>query len=85
MKWFEQQRIRHTLSHHPIPHAVWEKLMREADIFKGLSAVERAHLRELARTWSAGVAQEPPRSTYWFTMNLPLYSPTAPAAGRKPG
>ena len=32
-----------------------------------------------------GVAQEPPRSTYWLHMNLPLYSPTAPAAGRKPG
>ena len=32
-----------------------------------------------------GEAQEPPRSTYWLTMNLPLYSPTAPAAGRKPG
>jgi len=27
----------------------------------------------------------PPRSTYWLTMNLPLYSPTAPGAARKPG
>ena len=26
-----------------------------------------------------------PRSTNWPTMNLPLYSPTAPARGRKPG
>ncbi len=47
MKWLEHQRIRFTLSHHPIPHEAWKKLMREADIFSGLSAVERAHLREL--------------------------------------
>lgn len=47
MKWLEHQRIRYTLSHHPIPHEAWESLMREADIFSGLNAVERAHLREL--------------------------------------
>lgn len=47
MKWFEHQRIRYTLNHYPIPREVWERLMREADIFRGLSAVERAHLREL--------------------------------------
>ena len=42
-------------------------------------------LRYVARTWPVGVAQQPPRSTCWLTMNLPLYSPTAPAAGRKRG
>jgi len=47
MKWLEQQRIRYILSHHPIPRGVWESLMHEAAIFIGLSAVERAHLREL--------------------------------------
>ncbi len=47
MKWFEHQRIRHTLHHHPIPHEVWEDLMRKADIFSGLSTEERVHLREL--------------------------------------
>jgi len=47
MKWLEHQRIRYTLSHHPIPREAWETLMHEADIFCGLSAVERAHLREL--------------------------------------
>src|SRR5215831_15208828 len=31
------------------------------------------------------VAHEPPRSTYWLHMNLPLYSPNAPGATRKPG
>ena len=34
---------------------------------------------------SRGVAHEPPRSTYWPHMNLPLYSPTAPAAAGSPG
>jgi hypothetical protein len=42
-------------------------------------------LRYVARMRSRGVAQEPPRNTYRLIMNLPLYSPTAPAQGRKPG
>lgn len=48
MKWFEHQRIRYTLSHHPIPYEIWKTLMHQAAIFSGLSVVERAHLRELA-------------------------------------
>ena len=48
MKWLENQRIRFTLSHHPIPHDTWNRLMHEAGIFQGLSAVKRAHLRELS-------------------------------------
>ncbi len=48
MKWFEHQRIRYTLSHHPIPFKIWEALLHKSEIFQGLSAVERAHLRELA-------------------------------------
>jgi|SRR5208282_6034354 len=47
MKWLEHQRILYTLSHNPIPHEMWEELMQKAGIFRGLSAVERAHLREL--------------------------------------
>ena len=47
MRWFEHQRIRYALSHHPVSHVVWERLMHEVNIFSGLSAVERAHLREL--------------------------------------
>jgi len=47
MKWFEHQRIRYTLSHHPISRQSWEKLMHNSGIFRGMSAVERAHLREL--------------------------------------
>jgi len=47
IKWLERLRIRHTLKHHPIPHETWEALMRDGDLFRGLTAVERAHLREL--------------------------------------
>ena len=31
-----------------------------------------------------GVSAQPPRSTIWFDMNLPLYSPIAPSAGVEP-
>ena len=47
MSWFERQRIRYTLRHHAIPHDIWLELMRNKALFKGLSAVERAHLRTL--------------------------------------
>ena len=33
----------------------------------------------------AGVKAQPPLSTIWLDMNLPLYSPIAPAGGWKPG
>src|SRR6185437_4897096 len=38
-------------------------------------------LRYEARMCSRGVAQDPPRRTSWLIMNLPLYSPSAPAGG----
>src|SRR5207244_665581 len=41
--------------------------------------------RYVGRMWERGVAHEPPRSTYWLHMNLPLYSPRAPGAVRNPG
>ncbi len=47
MKWLEYQRVRYTLSHYPIPLEVWSELIYKTDIFHGLSAVERVHLREL--------------------------------------
>ena len=52
---------------------------------QGRGAPAGKKLRYVGRTWPGGEAQEPPRSTYWLTMNLPLYSPTAPSAVRKPG
>ncbi len=42
-------------------------------------------LRYDARAWPGGVSAQPPRSTIWLDMNLPLYSPIAPSAGWKPG
>jgi len=47
MRWLDRQRILYTLRHHPVPHEAWETVVNQADIFTGLSAVERAHLREL--------------------------------------
>ena len=48
MKWIDRLRIRHTLRHHPIADESWHRLMNEAVIFRGLTAVERAHLRTLS-------------------------------------
>ena len=42
-------------------------------------------LRYVARTCPEGVTHEPPRNTYCWAMNLPLYSPSAPGSGWKPG
>ena len=47
MKWLDRLRIRHTLRHHPIPDEDWHRLMDGPGVFGGLSADERAHLREL--------------------------------------
>ncbi len=47
MKWIDRLRVRHTLRHHPIPLENWRKLMGEAEIFRGLTSVERARLRKL--------------------------------------
>ncbi len=47
LKWFSHLRTRYILHRHPIPHDVWHSLMSHA-LFKGLSAVEKAHLRELS-------------------------------------
>lgn len=47
MRWLQRLRIRYLLRHHPIDHTVWDQVLSRGVIFKGLSAVERAHLREL--------------------------------------
>ena len=48
MKWLDRLRVRHALRDHLIPDESWHKLMHGADIFRGLTSVERAHLRELS-------------------------------------
>ncbi|MBL4608348.1 MAG: zinc-dependent peptidase [Pseudomonadales bacterium] len=47
MKWLARQRIRYALRHYRISRKVWAEVMRSTRVFKGLSAVERAHLREM--------------------------------------
>ncbi len=48
MKWLDHQRILYTLKHHPIPMDVWKTVLNSSELFDHLSAVERAHLHELA-------------------------------------
>lgn len=47
MKWLQNLLTRYQLRHHPVPHSIWQMLMHQAPLFHGLSAVEKAHLREL--------------------------------------
>ncbi len=47
MKWFDHQRTIYTLKHHALPRQAWEQIIHTSPIFRDLSAVERAHLREL--------------------------------------
>ncbi len=48
MKWIDCLRVRRTLRRHPIQLKSWHRLMRDAPIFRGLTSVERAHLRKLS-------------------------------------
>ncbi len=48
MKLFKRARIRYILIRHAIPHDLWEEATEQVTVFGGLSAVEKAHLRELA-------------------------------------
>ena len=47
MNWFKRQRVRYILRRHPIDFELWEKVLQENAVFKGLSSVDKAHLREL--------------------------------------
>lgn len=48
MKILKRARIRYILIRYPVPHDLWEEVTGQLAVFKGLSAVEKAHLRELA-------------------------------------
>jgi len=48
MHFFKRARIRYILHRHAIAHDMWRQATEEIAVFQGLSAVEKAHLRELA-------------------------------------
>ena len=43
-------RMRRMLERHPIPHHVWQSVIRRVVVLRGLDAVQMAHLREMT-TW----------------------------------
>jgi hypothetical protein len=45
---FKRARIRYILHRYPIPHALWFEFAETLPVLQGLTAVEKAHLRELA-------------------------------------
>ena len=47
MGLFERLRRLYVLRRHPISHGIWNQVIDQGGPFTGLSAVERAHLREL--------------------------------------
>lgn len=47
MQWLNNLLTRYTLKRHPLNHAQWQALMASSPLFSHLSAVEKAHLREL--------------------------------------
>jgi Mlc titration factor MtfA (ptsG expression regulator) len=44
---FKRARIRYILHRHQIPHPLWLQIAENLNVLQGLSAVEKAHLREL--------------------------------------
>lgn len=48
MKWFKHLRTLYILNRHPIPHDIWHTLLQQGHLFKNLTSVEKAHLRELS-------------------------------------
>ncbi|MEC4747479.1 M90 family metallopeptidase [Methylomicrobium sp. Wu6] len=48
MNWFKRAHIRYILHRHPIAHQQWQDVTEKMAVFQGLTAVEKAHLRELA-------------------------------------
>ena len=48
MNIFKRARIRYFLHRHAIPHDLWAKATEQLVVLQGMTAVEKAHLRELA-------------------------------------
>jgi Mlc titration factor MtfA (ptsG expression regulator) len=48
MNIFKRARIRYILHHHAIEHGLWAEVIEKLAFLQGMTAVEKAHLRELA-------------------------------------
>ena len=48
MNFFKRAKTRYILHRHPIEQAVWHAVTENLNVLQGLSAVEKAHLRELS-------------------------------------
>lgn len=48
MNWLKRARLRYILHHHPIHPSTWQEITANIAVFHRLTAVEKAHLRELA-------------------------------------
>jgi len=48
MNFFKRARIRYILNRHAITHDLWQQTTEKMTVFRGLTAVEKAKLRELA-------------------------------------
>ncbi|MGR8981052.1 MAG: M90 family metallopeptidase [Gammaproteobacteria bacterium] len=47
MNIIKRLRVRYILHYHPIPQDLWRKVTAQLPVLKGMTAVEKAHLREL--------------------------------------
>ena len=47
MNIFKRTRIRYILHRHAIEHGLWTEVTEKLAILQGMTAVEKAHLREL--------------------------------------
>ena len=47
MNIFKHAYIRYILHHHPIEHDLWAEVPEKLPVLQGMTAVEKAHLREL--------------------------------------
>ena len=47
MNIFKRAQIRYLLHRHAIPHDLWAQVTEQLAVLQGMTAVEKAHLREL--------------------------------------
>lgn len=69
IRWIKHWQVKRVLKRYPIPHRFWYKLMTQDQLFAGLSAVEKAHLRELTTLF---VHQKNFRASEDFNLTKPM-------------